>query len=811
MDKRSLFFVFSLSITLFLTNLYFSHESDLKRKEWLDAHEKKQSALISEKQAFIEKRLVSKKDLPLFELFADNGASQYLSSGLLVNEAIITVGWSDKTPEEVYYRPLNSLEPLKKATRAAVPSEEALLGLKGQPLIYQTTPNAKLGVLDWPILGVYDIQLLHFTNESESPVTLSLGELNNSQFVSYEEILDVKNPPVTLAIMPLEDKWYPIGLVRGVTRNLHDLEDSGALLPWLQKVDYDLTTSKSEGKEEAFYVLENDVIQLVISTKGGAVSEINLPFEGDSNPRSVVKPINVDRTLSNQDRSDSHFPSRPYWKSSSDGPQLVKSGKIGGFYPLLRRGIKTKDGHWDQIPPEFTGFNIVSEFPDVSTLIYEVKEFSKEKLVLEAKQKHRKILKTFTLAQEGDKSLYNFQLDLAIEGDTRGLFLTSGVPEAEIVAGGPAPQIKIRTTKGGKTSVEALDLPQTATNLSTIYPDWVCNSNGFFGVITDPLNVDVKGLRIIRVPGLTAPSRLTLLAKDYPEFETQDLPGYETLLPLDQINSLSLRVFAGPFDTKILETVDAAYKDPKTGETPDYLASQSFHGWFAFISEPFADFLFFLMRIFYSLTGSWGLSIIFITVVLRILLYPLNTWSLKSMLAMRELAPKIQEIQEKYKNNKEKSQQAIMELYKERGVNPLSGCIPILIQIPFLIGMFDLLKSSFELRGASFIPGWIDNLAAPDVIFSWNYSLPIIGNQLHLLPLILGVVMWFQSRMNAVNKPVELMTDQERQQGAMATIMAVVFTLMFYNFPSGLNLYWLSSMLLAIAQQMWMGKKTAAK
>lgn len=175
---------------------------------------------------------------------------------------------------------------------------------------------------------------------------------------------------------------------------------------------------------------------------------------------------------------------------------------------------------------------------------------------------------------------------------------------------------------------------------------------------------------------------------------------------------------------------------------------------------------------------------------------------------MQQISPEVTKIQEKYKKDPKKAQMEIVNLYRERGVNPLSGCLPMLIQMPFLIGMFDLLKSNFELRGASFIPGWIDDLAAPDVLFSWEYPLPIIGNSFHLLPIILGGVMFMQQRLFATGPTdPEKMTDQQRQARSMGTMMAAVFTFLFYNFPSGLNIYWLSSMLLSMGQQWWMGRK----
>ncbi|MGE3535304.1 MAG: membrane protein insertase YidC, partial [Parachlamydiales bacterium] len=258
----------------------------------------------------------------------------------------------------------------------------------------------------------------------------------------------------------------------------------------------------------------------------------------------------------------------------------------------------------------------------------------------------------------------------------------------------------------------------------------------------------------------------------------------------------------------ILAKVDQTYSDPATGYNPSYISALSFHGWFTFISEPFARFLFVLMKFFYQITSSWGISIILLTIALRIMLYPLNAWSIKSTLRMQEVAPKVAAIQEKHKKDPKRAQIEVMNLYREKGVNPLTGCFPLLIQLPFLIGMFDLLKSMFELRGASFIPGWIDNLTAPDVLFSWNYPVIFFGTDFHLLPFLLGAVMWVQQRFSSSTpKDPAMMTDQQKQQKMMGNIMTIVFTVMFYHFPSGLNIYWLSSMALGILQQWFMNRK----
>jgi YidC/Oxa1 family membrane protein insertase len=131
----------------------------------------------------------------------------------------------------------------------------------------------------------------------------------------------------------------------------------------------------------------------------------------------------------------------------------------------------------------------------------------------------------------------------------------------------------------------------------------------------------------------------------------------------------------------------------------------------------------------------------------------------------------------------------------------------MLIQMPFLIGMFDLLKSTFELRGAAFIPGWIDNLTAPDVLFDWGTPLFFVGSQLHLLPILLGGVMFVQQKVSStLPEDKSTWTEQQKQQKTMGLMMTVFFAVMFYHFPSGLNIYWLSSMILGILQQ-WITQK----
>lgn len=570
-----------------------------------------------------------------------------------------------------------------------------------------------------------------------------------------------------------------------------------------------LSPSSTPMNQEEFYVIENEYQQLVFSNIGGALAEINLPFKSTEHPESVVLPIEFDRLLAKNSPNNDLFPSSPYKKWSPTGTESLSKRQLGGYYPLLRRSIEGTSSHVSKkLSPSFYGLNVYSTQGEESG-IYHVTRLEKSLIEFQSTSNNRKITKTFSFPQNSKDAPYFFDLKIKVEGDARNLALSSGIPEVELISGSWTPTLKYRMSHNDKVKIEQLDLPKTAKAISSVYPDWVSNSNGFLGLIIDPLDEIGPGFTARQVSGDEAPSRITLIDKAYDLYPAKDYPGYMVSLPLRAGNdTVSFRVFAGPLETDVLKIADITFADPANGYNPDYVDTQSFHGWFAFISEPFAKFLFFLMNIFHKVTHSWGFSIILLTIALRLMLYPLNGWSIKSMSRMQQIAPQVTAIQEKYKKDPKRAQLEVITLYREQGVNPLTGCFPILIQIPFLIGMFDLLKSTFELRGASFIPGWIDNLTAPDVLFSWSYPIYFFGNSFHLLPILLGVVMFFQQRLSGTGpKDPNLMTDQQRQQRFMGNIMVVVFAVMFYKFPSGLNIYWLSSMLLGILQQWFMTRK----
>ena len=215
-----------------------------------------------------------------------------------------------------------------------------------------------------------------------------------------------------------------------------------------------------------------------------------------------------------------------------------------------------------------------------------------------------------------------------------------------------------------------------------------------------------------------------------------------------------------------------------------------------------------IMTLFYSIIPNWGVSIILLTLFIKILLFPLQQKSLKSSARMGEVSPKLKEIKEKYKDDPEKMNAATMALYKEADIHPFMSFIPTLIQFPILLAMYGLLNKHFELRGAMFIPGWIMDLSAPESVLSFPFTIPFIGNELHLLPIIylatmMLLMIYTQKSTGGANN------------GAMQIFMTYFFPIIFffvlYNTSSGLLLYWTMSNVFSIIQQFFTNVFTKKK
>jgi YidC/Oxa1 family membrane protein insertase len=205
-------------------------------------------------------------------------------------------------------------------------------------------------------------------------------------------------------------------------------------------------------------------------------------------------------------------------------------------------------------------------------------------------------------------------------------------------------------------------------------------------------------------------------------------------------------------------------------------------GFFSVIARP----LFWVLKLFYKISHNYGIAIIILTILVRIPFIPLVNKGQQSMKKLQEIQPRMAEIREKYKNDPQRMQREVMELYKKHKVNPMGGCLPMVLQIPVFFALYKVLLVSIELRGAPFML-WIHDLAAKDPSY--------------VMPIIMGVTMVVQQKMTP--------SSMDPAQQKMMMIMPVVFTFMFLSFPSGLVLYWLVNNLLSIGQQFYTNRKLA--
>lgn len=263
-------------------------------------------------------------------------------------------------------------------------------------------------------------------------------------------------------------------------------------------------------------------------------------------------------------------------------------------------------------------------------------------------------------------------------------------------------------------------------------------------------------------------------------------------------NRDTLRFYVGPKSADILDRYNRADDNSANVRNLDLDAIQDrriLFGWLESLLKV-------VLQLIYRVIPNYGVAIILLTILVKIALFPLTHKSYESTAKMQALNPQLTELRTKHKDNPQKLNQAMSELYKKEGVNPLGGCLPIAAQFPFFIAMFGLFNNHFDLRGATFISGWINDLSAPESIWNFGeFTLPLLGwNDLRLLPivflasqLISGLVMQNPSTAGTSNTQMKFM-----QFG-----MPIMFFFILYDMPSGLLVYWIFSNVLTVLQQTW--------
>ena len=213
----------------------------------------------------------------------------------------------------------------------------------------------------------------------------------------------------------------------------------------------------------------------------------------------------------------------------------------------------------------------------------------------------------------------------------------------------------------------------------------------------------------------------------------------------------------------------------------------------------------FVLELLNKLIHNWGVSIIIMTIILKVIMFPISKKQSLSSLKMQELQPKMKAIQDKYKNDQQKLQQETSKLYQQAGYNPASGCLPMVFQFLVLFAMYNLFNNYFEFRGAMFIPGWIPDLSTGDIVKTFNFNIPLLGNQLRILPVIYVATQLLSGKITQYGQT----TAPGQSQATMKFMMygmPLMFFFLFYNAPSGLLLYWLTSNVLQIFQQLIINK-----
>ena len=402
----------------------------------------------------------------------------------------------------------------------------------------------------------------------------------------------------------------------------------------------------------------------------------------------------------------------------------------------------------------------------------------------------KQIVKTFKFFK--DEYIVDLKIemnDLPVQFDNHQYFLSwnSGLKYTELDYTNLVNKEDVRNSKayifqGG--SKEDLSLPNKPYEQKT--------RSDFSGVV-DWAAVRTKYFAMLILPDKQYDIEPILYGKTYPLYSDPKLKDrvnkdysvtLKTNIPPSQLNSVTqnFRVYIGPLDYSIIKKYH-----PTLGKIMDFGMS---------IIRPFAKFVLKVFILLHDFIPNYGVVLVVFSILIKVLVFPLTRKSYVSMQKMQTLQPKMNELKEKYAKDPQRLNKETMKLYKEEGANPLSGCLPTLLQMPLLWAVFIIFRNTIELRGAGFV-WWIKDLSAPDTIFQLPFSIPFYGDLVNILPIVMGVSMFFQQKM----------TMKDPKQKAMVYFMPIFFTLLFNSFPSGLNLYYTLFNFFTILQQKFTHEK----
>jgi YidC/Oxa1 family membrane protein insertase len=418
------------------------------------------------------------------------------------------------------------------------------------------------------------------------------------------------------------------------------------------------------------------------------------------------------------------------FNSSAERTYLAQSGAIGGAFPNHKSNFTVRPGP--------RSLDAASKGP--------------LQVVLESEQNGVKLVKTYTF-RPGE---YAIGLRHEVVNNTGAPIAPSvymqlvrdpgGLPgESSFYSTFTGPAVYTEAEKFQKFDFD--DIGGSAPHVTKAENGWVAMVQHYF------------------VSAFIPPSNV--LREIYSKKLSESLYAVGTILPLGSIapgatGSLDATLYSGPQESSTLEKLA-----PGMDLVKDY-------GILTIIAKP----IFWLMEQIHKVLGNWGWTIIVLTILIKLAFFPLSAASYRSMAKMKTVTPKMQSIRERFKSDPQKMNQAMMELYKTEKINPLGGCLPIVVQIPVFIALYWVLLASVEMRNAPWL-GWIQDLSAPDPYF--------------ILPIVMAVSMFIQTKLNP--------TPPDPVQAKIMMFMPIVFSVMFFFFPAGLVLYWVVNNILSIGQQ----------
>lgn len=430
-----------------------------------------------------------------------------------------------------------------------------------------------------------------------------------------------------------------------------------------------------------------------------------------------------------------------------------------------------------------------------------------------------RIVKTFALGPEKHAVRVTVEVENLSESPlARGFELVGAAGIVQEASGGVYPGIAHGLWKDGKTySVDTgegsgccgptqilKDLGEKAWERDPAEIAWLAAVNKYFALVMVPRDADRAGIAKFRAWGVEFPaearrrlehakvSRLDPKAKELLDWTVNTVATSAVLKDRTwqkgEKSSFEWTLYAGPKEGEALD--EGRFADWRLGDLLDF-------GWFGVISK----LLLWIMGAMHFVLRNWGLAVIALVLIVRMAIFPISKKAQVSMFRMQKLQPQIKAIQERYKGDQQRINMETMAFMKEQGVNPIGGCLPLFLQLPVFLGLYNALLKDIHLRQQPFF-GWITDLSQPDHLFTLPFNVPMHGtDSFNLLPLVMTLT-WFTQAFMAPRSPDPQMAAQQK----MFMIMPVVIGFMMYMSPSGLVLYWLVSTAWGIAEQQYIKK-----